>query len=885
MNKAFRIIWSHARNAFVVVDELASAAGKRSLCKKLLATLGLSLVASAAHAVMPPCYPSTTITSANSMTSTCTMGTGVSLSVNAGGSITTTSTASVVSYDGFDTITNAGLISSTGNYGITLTAGEISASGTAVNNLTGALIKGTAGIHIGNGYSAMSVGSISNAGTIQGSTGSGIFLQKSSVGSVINSSEGEIKGTTSDGIHLETSSHIGTIDNEGLIFGSYVGIGVYNSGVNHSDIDSIRNSGTIQGGQISIGANDAETIDSIEIAGTSARLIGDVYAVNSDFSVKSAAVFSNENAIRVKSFTVEQGATFNMGAGPSLIAITPGISVTNGFINDGTVKLAPGISGTIHGNYTQSSTGALQFGVTDDNNYGKLVVAGDATLPSNARVLVDVSNPNHQFSAASLNNVISATTLHSDGTFAVSDNSLLFDFGAVKDGNNVNLTLAAAPVTPPAPEPTPEPEPTPAPPTPAPEPTPTPTPTPEPTPAPAPTPEPTPAPTPAPEPTPAPTPAPEPTPAPNPGVLGSVINTGNNPARGAAHVLDGVISQSPTGELASHFVALTNQQQVSDAVSQTLPLLTGSSSGATSNTLTGINQVVQARQDSTSGLSSGDPLLSDENAWIKPFGSWADQNDRNGVSGFNANTHGLALGIDAAVSEQTRLGLAFAYARTDVDSNSDIAPQSLQVDTYQLIGYGSYSLATDTDLNFQVDAGQHRNEGKRHMPFADATARADYDSHSFHAGVGLDHSLHFSEQLTFIPSVRADYTWIEDESYTEKGAGALDLDVDSRDAEAMILSVDGKLGYRLGAQTQLDANLGAGYDLINEQTSITSTYAGAADAAFTTRGLDPSPWLTRAGLGLTHNLSNGTEVSLRYDVESRSDFLNQGASIKARWAF
>lgn len=358
----------------------------------------------------------------------------------------------------------------------------------------------------------------------------------------------------------------------------------------------------------------------------------------------------------------------------------------------------------------------------------------------------------------------------------------------------------------------------------------------------------------------------------------------NNPAMAAAQVLDANFASHPDGELASAFRPLTTEAEVNSAVTQTLPLLTGGASTAITGTLSSINNVVQARQDSNSGLSGGD-LTSDNHAWLKTFGSWADQDDNKGVSGFDANTTGLAIGTDAAFTEQLRLGVAFVYAKTDVDSNSSIAPQSLEVDTYQLVGYGSYSLQPDTELNFQVDAGQHNNEGKRHMPFADATAKADYSSQSAHIGVGLGHSLHFSEQLTFVPSVRADYTWIGDEGYREKGAGALDLKVDRQDAEQFILSADGKLNYDLSEHTVLSANLGAGYDLINEQSSITSTYAGAANAAFTTRGLDPSPWLERGGLGLTHTLDNGTEISLRYDVESRSDFLNQSAALKARWAF
>lgn len=368
-------------------------------------------------------------------------------------------------------------------------------------------------------------------------------------------------------------------------------------------------------------------------------------------------------------------------------------------------------------------------------------------------------------------------------------------------------------------------------------------------------------------------------PAASGGVLSSANLMGNNPAANGAQVIDA------TPELLALFSGLNSDQQRSDAASQTLPLLAGATTNAIGSSLSAINGVVQARQESTSGLSSGDPALSGEHFWMKGFGSWADQNARNGVAGFNADSKGLALGLDAVVSDTTRLGVAFAYARTNVDSDSNIAPQDAQIDTYQLIGYGSYALSELTELNFQLDVGQNRTESTRHLPFAGASAKANYDGYSAHAGLGIDHDLRLSEQLVFVPSARVDYTWIGNESYQEKGAGLLNLDVDSQDTESLVFSLDGKLDYALAETTVLSVNLGGGYDAINETASITSAYAGAPGAAFSTRGLDLEPWLARAGLGLTHTLDNGTEVSLRYDTEARSDFTNQGASLKARWAF
>jgi len=352
----------------------------------------------------------------------------------------------------------------------------------------------------------------------------------------------------------------------------------------------------------------------------------------------------------------------------------------------------------------------------------------------------------------------------------------------------------------------------------------------------------------------------------------------NSPALNAARVVDA------TPELLALFVGLDGQQR-SEAATQTLPLVLGATTSAITNSLSMINNVIQARQGTTSGLSSGDVALSGEHFWIKSFGSWASQDARNGVSGFDADSKGLALGLDAAVSQSTRLGLAFAYAKTDVDGDLRVAPQSAQIDTYQLIGYGTHALTSDTRLNFQIDVGQNRTEGSRQILFTGNTAKASYDGYSVHLGLGIDHSLRLSEQLTFVPSVRGDYTWIGEDSYRERGAGLLGLEVDKRDTESLLISLDGALDYHLAEATVLSVNLGAGYDAINESASMTSTYVGAPGAAFRTDGLELEPWLARAGLGLSHTLDSGTEVSLRYDAEARSGFTSQGAQVKARWAF
>jgi uncharacterized protein with beta-barrel porin domain len=73
--------------------------------------------------------------------------------------------------------------------------------------------------------------------------------------------------------------------------------------------------------------------------------------------------------------------------------------------------------------------------------------------------------------------------------------------------------------------------------------------------------------------------------------------------------------------------------------------------------------------------------------------------------------------------------------------------------------------------------------------------------------------------------------------------------------------------------------------MLNERASTTASFAGAPGVAFTTQGLDPSPWLGRGGFGLIGKITDTLEVTGRYDFEVREDFNNQTVSVKMRWAF
>lgn len=478
----------------------------------------------------------------------------------------------------------------------------------------------------------------------------------------------------------------------------------------------------------------------------------------------------------------------------------------------------------IDANPFTSEVGSLKIDVQDDNTYGKITV-NNAILPSDLKIDVNVADPNFNFTTAAtdgLADVISSPAgLTSDGTFTVTDNSALFNFSAVKDGNTVDLELERVL-----------------------------------------------------------------------SVFDSNNAAGNFPGGESAKILDTIVldpTLSSDPDWSEVINALGQQQtneNIANAVSQTLPLMTANATSVVSNAMSDVNRIVEARMDTNRGLSSGDAVLTNKHIWTKVYGTWHKQDDRDGVSGYDGTSTGLVIGYDGDFDSKTKLGLAFAYNQSSVDSNSNDAPNSANIDSYQFIGYGSYALENGSEINFQADLGFSNTDGKRTIKFisSEKIAKSDYDSKSLHLGIGYGKTFELNEDTIWAPSVRADYTLINSESYTEKGAGVLNLDVESNQHKAMEIGADIKLSHQVQDHTRFNANLGVTYDLINDESTATSSFVGGG-AKFVTTGLKNNPWSGQLGLGLTRSLDNGAELSANYDLSGGEDRLNQTASVRVRWEF
>lgn len=362
---------------------------------------------------------------------------------------------------------------------------------------------------------------------------------------------------------------------------------------------------------------------------------------------------------------------------------------------------------------------------------------------------------------------------------------------------------------------------------------------------------------------------------------------GTGPASGSAGALQTQLNNASAAmQPVFDRMSAMSTAQVSDALSQTLPAIQGAGSQAAVNALHTMNKVIQARIEGSKGLSSGDTLAErDGYLWARAFGTRGDQDSFRGADGFRSSTNGLILGVDLPTSDRLRAGLAFTVAHSNITANSSIAPSHVDVNSYNLIGYASYNLDPATDINYQLNIGRNSAKSQRDIGFMGSTARASFDSLAVHGGVGIGRLLTLSEVSNLTPSLRLDYTQLRTDGYTEDGAGPLNLAVTGQTFRELVASADAKFVYNFRPGLRFVGNGGVGYDFKNEGIQTVAAFTGGGPV-FTTQGLQPSPWLYRAGLGLSSDSSQGMEYTVRYDLEGRpSGYRNQTLSARVRWRF
>ena len=368
-------------------------------------------------------------------------------------------------------------------------------------------------------------------------------------------------------------------------------------------------------------------------------------------------------------------------------------------------------------------------------------------------------------------------------------------------------------------------------------------------------------------------------------------------AKNGAKALDELFSQNTSAAMDSILNSLVNSsaEQVAKFEANMQPIT--NIAWYTTQLVTQVSDAIGDRQlrMRDRGIASGDTGTPGEgHVWVKVFGTDTEQDNKGANPGYDADSYGFAIGIDGQVSQEWLLGIAGSYTNADLDYDSPLN-QKVEMKGGQLSLYGSFTPTMQDFVDLIVTAGGNDNDTRRILPATSSTstlrANGSFDSWYIrgYAGYGHDFIMGQQQDVTLTPVVSLAYTYVDNDSYRESGAGAMNLSVPSEDADTLVLALDLLAAVNFGPRqsVQLSGRVGVGYDFLanNNSNNITATFISDSGTSILGTGIEPDEWVYRAGVGLEVAATERLDLSINYDVQGRKDFVDQFYAANARWAF
>ncbi|TIH12065.1 hypothetical protein D0S45_19190 [Marinifilum sp. JC120] len=497
------------------------------------------------------------------------------------------------------------------------------------------------------------------------------------------------------------------------------------------------------------------------------------------------------------------------------------MAVVNALQNSGTLALSSSDSVTLTGDYTQLSGGLFKVDVTSATVYGKLRVKGTADLTAGNGLEVVVT-PNESLRCGDvLSGVLVADTLNA-GTLEVTDNSALWKFTGIVNGNSIDLKTERGLKIDSAVESCPT--------------------------------------------------------VSTPATIGAAHALEEIMQGEASSDMEEVISQMSslsTGDEVAEAVAQTVPIMTGAMAALGINMAT---EGAT--------QVVNTRLHGMSGLSSGDMVIENRTLWAKPFYSHTEQEKRNHVDGFTASSYGIAMGLEADFTPKNRVGAALSYGRGNIRGYDSTTNHRVDSNTWQATAYAENGLPENFDINVIAAFGLNTNESSRNIQFGGLhrQAKADFNSWHFVLDTELLRNFAVTDRLTLAPILKTQFVYVNVDGYTETGAGDLSLKVDSSDEDSFIAALGAKANYVISDAHELNCFVDVGYDFLADQSSITAAYTGGGPA-FITYGNTPEKVVYNGGVGYKFTMESGPEFAMNYQLEARETSQSHVGTMSFRLPF
>lgn len=275
------------------------------------------------------------------------------------------------------------------------------------------------------------------------------------------------------------------------------------------------------------------------------------------------------------------------------------------------------------------------------------------------------------------------------------------------------------------------------------------------------------------------------------------------------------------------------------------------------------------------GMSSGDNIFERAAMWVQGMFNKSKLDDTSKAKGFDADSAGVAFGAEKFVTDDTKVGIGYAYTNTDIDGFM----RNTDVDTHTAILYGEYKPSNWYVNGIATYGWSDYSEDKN---VAGVGVKADYDVETFglQAMTGYDMQV---KGLGFTPEVGLRYVHIKQDAYKDSA----DQKVSGNDSDILTGVIGAKVSktWELsnGMNIKPEARIAATYDLFNDDVNSVVTLANGSAYAVEGEALDR--FGMEFGAGVTAEVNDNVELSLGYEGKFREDYQDHTGLINAKYKF
>lgn len=277
---------------------------------------------------------------------------------------------------------------------------------------------------------------------------------------------------------------------------------------------------------------------------------------------------------------------------------------------------------------------------------------------------------------------------------------------------------------------------------------------------------------------------------------------------------------------------------------------------------------------------NGSEHVAQSSFWMTPFGEKSKlSSDGSLSSGYRMDRSGLAMGADTNLSKQWLLGLAMSTGEgrfTGMEANTN---DRANIKNHELIAYSEYAFNPMIDARVSHAQGWANTTGSRYDNNMEIVAGNDYRSRYHHSSFELALKQQLSGEFTVIPTLGLAYTHVKSDSYLDTSR----LGVREKKSDALVGVLRADFEYLVNDDDRLGIQVGMKRDLSADRPQ--QQLITADGHAFTGFGVQPKSTTLLFGASYKKQLKKDIELDLVYDLSHSSNLRSHNAQAKFRALF